>query len=313
MRNIQRTRERIELIVSAPEASGIYTLGFQNGDRYIGQAKNVRIRVRSHFSRWQDIVSIEVQQCTENNLDRAELDAIALAEEVGFRLRNISLISQPLFSDVTLGTKILSAKDLADFAIGRTLPDQERRPIDQMQLERYRQRFEKKVARLQLDELANFLSLYTSRLLPAPKRTERVIWASSLLENGWLISRINVGWQEVLTILEERGELQIKLQCRESKLSGGLDGLIERFPALQWDESPYVAGGVDQVSLFCRNTTVASALIAEPDVAAAIRHLNATLARRGSTPFGKSHCYQMADLCFRNAQTKPVENCEKSA
>jgi predicted GIY-YIG superfamily endonuclease len=46
---------------------------------------------------------------------------------------------------------------------------------------------------------------------------------------------------------------------------------------------------------------------AEPDVKASIRHLIATLASRGTTPYRTNHCYQMADLCLETDSDAAVK------
>jgi hypothetical protein len=55
--------------------SGIYLLEFANGDRYLGQSRDLVLRIGGHRRTWNDITSLGVLPVAESDLDAAYLDA----------------------------------------------------------------------------------------------------------------------------------------------------------------------------------------------------------------------------------------------
>lgn len=76
------------------ERCGIYILEFSNGDRYVGQAKDVTRRFAQHrhggkhHPSWPDIVSLEFSAVPDRDLNEAEKATIQRQRTLGHRLRN---------------------------------------------------------------------------------------------------------------------------------------------------------------------------------------------------------------------------------
>lgn len=76
------------------ERCGIYILEFSNGDRYVGQAKDVTRRFAqhrhggNHHPSWPDIIRLEFSAVPECDLDVVEKMTIQIQRAHGHRLRN---------------------------------------------------------------------------------------------------------------------------------------------------------------------------------------------------------------------------------
>src|SRR4051812_19361097 len=69
--------------------TGVYVLGFSDGERYVGQAVDAVSRFATHRRRWSDIVSFDFCRVPPGGLDQVERDTIAEYQRRG-HVRNIA-------------------------------------------------------------------------------------------------------------------------------------------------------------------------------------------------------------------------------
>lgn len=75
---------------------GIYVLEFADGSEYVGQSIHPITRLGAHRRRFDDIVAVRFASVVRTDLDRAEQEFITGRRNDGIRLRNRTLMSQPL-------------------------------------------------------------------------------------------------------------------------------------------------------------------------------------------------------------------------
>lgn len=90
-------------------------------------------------------------------------------------------------------------------------------------------------------------------------------------------ARINIHWQEVLTVFVEDNELWLSLHMANSPFTLLSDEavalLFERHPTLEVTEHQYKPGGPDQVNLALPASS-AGPFLSDPEVLSAIRLFN---------------------------------------
>ncbi len=79
--------------ISDESKCGVYILKFTNDEYYIGQAKNIKIRLKQHYKRFDDINSIVFKPVLEAYLLKEENRMIAIFEQNLQRIRNIKQIN----------------------------------------------------------------------------------------------------------------------------------------------------------------------------------------------------------------------------
>lgn len=158
-------------------------------------------------------------------------------------------------------------------------------------------------------ELGKFLRRYIEACIPAPFETE-AIWWSLTIPKGREFIRLNISFQEVMTIsIDGRGVLGHFIVSKSA-----IYRKRNSFP--EWVEdkvSPYVFGGKDQIWLTCDPSPTGSMLelIENATFIRAAREFNLSLMRRGETPKKKAHSGALVRTLFENASAGDgVENDE---
>ena len=287
---------------------GIYVLHFTNGEFYCGQSVDVTRRFAQHSKAHADIEKISFKQILQNDLNVEELSSIRTLEAQGFRLRNISLTSIPFGpSDLDL---IITQNDQKKWCNDIAFVDCTGPRIVEPDLRRkYRQRYEQFVALPYADETIRFLEAYAHSCLPAARRTEVSFWSCSCLPGNTnpdteILARVNIYWQEVLTIGVHKEELFFSFHLAKKSLS--TNQLITKL--FQWkyqisrDEHQYKPGGQDQTNLIIDGATKAVAFIKNKNFLKAIRVFNIRLMQKGACTSGRYHCLDLADQIVPNEE-----------
>lgn len=276
---------------------GIYVLGFSNGDFYAGQALDVVRRFSQHCVIHSDIAGLAFKRLPASQLHSAEREVIARLEMAGWPLRNIALVSSPLGASDFDWVMSPEQQDhwLADLAF---VDDDGPRFVNEELRRRYHGRLDRLLRRHYAPKVVSFLRQYVRAGLPAFRRGEVAFWACSCLPAGHVISRINVFWQEVLTVFIRDGQPWLSFHVARSPIERPLadrsGSQWDRFRSLEREEHTYVPGGPDQVNLLVR-LEEGPALLAEPAATSAARLFNLRLMRKGPCNFGRCHCLDLAD------------------
>ena len=159
------------------------------------------------------------------------------------------------------------------------------------------------------ENLTLILGKYLSSCVPAPRKTEVAHWALSCASSRGtredrVVCRVNIGWQEVLTVSEERGHGYVWFQARRSIIGTAFSKLMKfrrRHPGCVFYRNAYLAGGTDQLRISSAYFDDTMALLDDPTFILAARHLNVTLATKSGCMWSRSHCPQLADAAFARA------------
>lgn len=281
---------------------GIYVLVFSDGKAYVGQSVDVVRRYAQHLRVHQDIEAISFKSVAPEDLDEAEQTLIRLSERAGHQLRNVVFSAlPPLESDFDLvmspdeQERWLSDPDLVDISGARFTNDALRRKYEAKYL-RFR-------AQDGTGKILEQVRCYVRRGIPAMKRTEVSFWSISCLPSYadpeiTLFLRVNVYWQEVMTMFREKNSgadcfslhVAKKPIEEDAKLCRGIAGV-------EILEHQYAPGGHDQVSLV-GPSEMFDAVMARPCVKRAIREFNHRLMKKGPCNFARYHCLDLADVIF---------------
>ncbi len=282
---------------------GLYVLYFTNGDFYAGQALDVTRRYVQHRKVHNDIEKISFKQVAEAKLDEEERTAIWALEKNGCSLRNIVFTSIP--------------KGEADLDLIMPVEEQERwladtnyidsrgtRVVEPDLRRKYSRKFQSFSTMPYADRVIEVLRSYVQVGIPAFLRSEVSFWACSCLPghkdpDSTLYSRVNINWQEVLTIFAYDRNVYTSIYLARSPLErifgDGLYMLLEEYPTLEIDDQLYGPGGQDQIHLTIKSLRHAQSLLLEREVVRAIRLFNLRLMKKGPCTFGRYHCLDLAD------------------
>jgi hypothetical protein len=148
------------------------------------------------------------------------------------------------------------------------------------------------------------LRRYVRLCVPFPVRTEQSFWVCSCLPSGnssgqTVYARININWQEVLTLVLKDGVLGASFHVTLSVMQQGYDSspdrLLAKHPFLEISEHAYVPGGPDQFQAFTPSPEAAQAFLDDPYAIEAARLLNIRLMRKGPCTFSRYHCVDLTD------------------
>lgn len=282
---------------------GIYVLRFLNGDHYIGQSVDVVARFAQHRAEKDDIQSLSFLHTTPELLDKAERDAIRLAEQASCHLRNIQLVSI-----------VLGETDL-DLLVPRQmqmewLQDDEfyERPSPRPNDTDVRRRHEKKAPKLFMskhaDDIRSILEAYVKRCLPFACKTEFSFWTISCFPgSSSCLFRVNVNWQEVFTAWPAgEDDIEFAFQLRRTKFFEGMHSL-EPLPAqMLLLDNRYDAGGADQVRVQTFSPVEVSSLLDTAWFRRSIKEFNLNLMRKGGNPYASSHCFSLVDAVWKDEE-----------
>lgn len=298
---------------------GLYVLTFENGDIYAGQAVDVTRRFVQHSKNHEDITHISFKRMAKSMLDDEERSLIWALEHQGFILRNITFTSIPKGdSDFEL---LMSADEQNQWLVDSTIPLEIGTRVNDIKLRlKYKKKFSKFQIMEHAVEVTEFLRRYVYQGIPVPLRSELAFWCTSCLpsyRNGakaFVYSRININWQEVLTVFTEDDALffsfHLALTPLQSAYDDTLESMVKIHPELYIDDHFYEPGGHDQIRLCIEGFDAACRILADPAVTESIRLFNLRLMRKGPCTFSRYHCMDLADriLTSTTAHDSPGES-----
>jgi len=291
-------RESIADLFKPNQRCGIYILHTSNGEHYAGQAIDVTRRYVQHCKNHSDIVKISFKRVTQKQLDKEEQKVIHTLEHEGFLLRNIAYTSIPhgesdfdLVMPVNEQKKWLKNLD--------TVGDKNNQRIVNDGLRRkYRRRLDLFMKEKYANEVTNLLKSYVQLCIPAARRGEVSFWAISCLPQKNVYARINIFWQEVLTVgIDELGKwfsLHLALSPFEKMSDKNFNKLTNDYPTLAVVDHIYKPGGHDQINMQI-STQEFIQFIQDARVLPAIRLFNMRLMKKGPCNWGHNHCLDLAD------------------
>jgi hypothetical protein len=155
--------------------SGIYLLEFGNGERYLGQSRDLIARIGGHRRTWDDITGLKVLPVAEPDLKDAFQDA---ERQFGRLMRS------PLEPAKLARTRL----EQVDPYVARIAwleenvgEDANRPPDDPDQRERTRPLYDRLSSHSQFEQLRSLIARYLERVVPAPAATERRNWVITSL------------------------------------------------------------------------------------------------------------------------------------
>lgn len=278
---------------------GIYILHTSNGEHYAGQAVDVTRRYIQHCKKHNDIVKISFKRVSQNKLDQEEKKAIHTLEHEGLLLRNIAYTSIPRGdSDFDL---VMPVKEQEKWLKNlKSVGDKRAQRIVNKDLRRkYRGRFASFMKEEYASQAIKLLRNYVQICIPAARRGEVSFWMISCLPKKNVYSRINIYWQEVLTVVSFEKKLWFLFHLAFSpfeKLSDKeVNELIKDYPSIGFDfDHVYEPGGSDQFFIEVTADDF-ERFIRDPRVLPAIRLFNLRLMKKGACNWGHNHCLDLAD------------------
>jgi hypothetical protein len=176
-----------------------------------------------------------------------------------------------------------------------------RRTRDDALRRRLAPRYERFRQRSVADQIERILRAYIPLCVPAYLRTELSFWSLSVpAGQPWVYARLNVGWQEVVTVFEDwDGTVGCSFHVAATPLGlfgarkPSRDALARRW-RVKVKNDAYDTGGPDQVQLIGSLSRALWLLKREPFVRAA-RRMNLRLMRKRASPYGRYHCFAFAD------------------
>lgn len=281
---------------------GIYVLHFSNAEFYAGQAVDVTRRYIQHSKVHGDIQQISFIEIPAEELNAVERNIIWTLEKKGIPLRNISLTSIP--------------KGESDFDFVMSKENQEKwlndlnftdmtgsRPIYPDLRRKYERKYNQFLQKPNSEAVIKILRHYAQMCIPVVKRGEVSFWSCSCLPGSagenTIYSRINIYWQEVLTVFEFKKKIHFSFHLAASPLRNSFNvniiGLQLRHKNLQIEEHRYNPGGQDQINLTVEGEDEALRLVQNKNVKKAIRLFNLRLMQKGACTWNKNHCLALAD------------------
>jgi hypothetical protein len=280
--------------------SGIYLLEFANGDRYLGQSRDLVLRIGGHRRTWNDITSLGVLPVAESDLDAAYLDA---ERRFGRLTRSPLEPDKPRRGRPEPFDPFLARIAWIEAYLGE---DETRRPPDDPdQRERTRPLFERLCVHPQFEQLRSVISLYLERVVPAPPATERRNWVITSLPST---CRTKVWHRLICLSINNVEALTIGEQFDGSRwhvcgfMSAAATDRSDRrlLPAAARRGGAYLApayyktvGDVTQIGF--DSLDAVGPLLGSDDVLDLVGELAMRLMRRGRGMYGRFHDYNLAD------------------
>lgn len=185
--------------LSDEKCSGIYILEFRNNEYYIGQAKKIQVRIKQHFKKYNDIVTIYFKPTTEDLLLSEENTTIAIFETQKLRIRNLKQVEFLNVFDEVQQEKWVSNLTYNTLIGSKFNNDDVRNKL--------KDRYLKLKEKLYFKEIINLLRKYIKSAIPNYLASEFNYWNITCLPNYLkkinCIIRININSVPVLSVFEE--------------------------------------------------------------------------------------------------------------
>ena len=302
--------ESISHLVSRSDRCGIYVLGFDDGEQYVGQSRDVVSRFATHRRRWADISKLDWHACDRALLNERERRVIAGKLAGGVSLRNIQYARGPL--GVSPLDPIVTAAEQLAWINGEDpfdAPDPVRR-IDEGQ------RLDKRPSFAKLQEEPFFaatvlaLSTFIAGTIPRPAGTEREFWvltampATNRSKGHYRLATLSINKVEVFWLFSTDidgenvpwGQMQLSKSLLTDRL-GTTDFAravgVDPPDMVSFEDAGYETSGGDGLRIRFVGTSWLDLLENEAVVEAA-RSFNLMLLRKGTSPLGRHHNYDLA-------------------
>lgn len=303
-----RGRQSVADLFKPKERCGIYVLGFEDGERYVGQAVDVVARFNQHRKTHPDISHLTFKRVPKVDLDPVEQGHIRHLEAMSLRLRNIahmSVVSGERDLDLVV-TPEQQEQWLNQEAT--ELPDEAAHVQDHDLRRRYRRRFERLLTLPHAQDALLVLGLYLETVVPFYRRTELSFWAVSCLPNtgapegSTLLFRVNLNMQEVFSLFTTEAGLWGSFHLAASPYQAELGpDWMTQLNEMAWEASDhtYAPGGQDQFNLYGEGFQGLVDLLMDRTHSRAMRLLNLRLMRKGATYYGRYHSLDLVDAAIQ--------------
>ncbi len=278
---------------------GIYILHFDNGEYYVGQAKDVAKRYLQHKRTWEDIVLLSFKVVPATSLDIEEARMAETLEARGFHLRNILLVSMH-YGESQFDAVMSPAEQQRWFDDVHFRPTDGPRSVNDAFRAKYTRKFRHYRNMPDAEAVTTFVARYVQQAIPAARRGERDFWSVSCLPDSHLYLRVNVNKMEVLTLAHDKTALWASFHVARSPLSRLFLSSLHKWvgfgrgPQYEILNGAYAPGGEDQLWIQAPLPD-AHRLLDDPRFLAAARTMNLRLMRKGVNLNARSHCYDLAD------------------
>jgi hypothetical protein len=288
---------------------GIYVLHFENNEYYVGQAIDLTRRYVQHFKNHNDIIEISLKIISKNKLNEEERKTIKLFEEKNYFLRNITFSSIPKGeSDLEMIVPNNLQEQWLNLGIQNSVN------VNRLDNFNLRKKYEKKYLQLAKNYLFNneilvVLKKYFQNCIIEPRFTEMTFWSISCLpsyhSNEVIIySRVNIYWQEVLTIGKLLKENKVFYSFHLAK--GPFEKLTDKeiknhyssifkYEDTFYSEHYYPKGGSDQFNFEVHNYNEVLQILSDDTFLYSIKLFNLRLMNMGPCIFDRYHCFYLAD------------------
>lgn len=295
------------LLARSRGRTGIYILGFADGQRYVGQALDVVGRFAAHRRRWHDIATVAFCTVPRPRLDEVERDVIDEHRRRGETLRNVTYALGNPTAESDLDWTVERSEQLAWLTGDVWLDDVEARTSNPAQRLAKRANYHRLAARQDFPSLVETARTYVQLCLPRPRATELTFWALSATPSTnrpWWprLVAMSINKMETMVIGHHKGEVDrlwafVNVSRRVLIEQAGSPAAVARKFGLEFQERDYEAAGGDVVGLaFPHPQAIVDGFssIGSPLVPAA-RELNLRLMRKGPTFQWRGHCFDLAD------------------
>lgn len=296
--HIVEGRTSIADLFTPKHRCGLYILHFRNGQYYAGQAQDVVRRFAQHRLQHNDIIRLSFKVVSKHKLNESERALIWELERQQVPLRNIMFTSLPSHNsdfDLVMPVSVQEHWMLE----GDWTVDVGERIVNPTLRMKYTNRYHRLMRKSGITQVILFLKRYVEIGIPYARQSEVSFWGVSCLPTPFVYSRININWQEVLTVYVRSDEqLWCSFHMARSPFDTLSDAAIEQFianyPTSECTNHYYEPGGHDQLH-FDVPLVDSLRFIDEPIVQACIRTFNLRLMKKGACVYGRYHCLDLAD------------------
>ncbi len=277
---------------------GIYVLRFADGDEYVGQARNVLTRFRTHVRSWADpIVALDFAPIPVAELDQTERRVIQSKEQEGVRLRNSALVGLPMV-DAAVDFVVTRAEQEEWLSGVDPDADVSDRCLHSVGRDRSAKNVVVLSERPYYDLLLDILAAYVRQVIPAPDRTEQRFWCVTAMPS----TARTATWQRVAAITVNNVETLVIGESTERDGTVYLDGFLNVAPGLRLPSSLEIETDeyrtVGEVQRIQAEAAFLEFAVHHPLVRDAARITAMGLLRKGTSMMGRYHCIPLADDIF---------------
>jgi hypothetical protein len=278
---------------------GIYVLHFDDGHRYVGQARDVLVRFSDHRRRWTDrIVAFEFGAASAADLNELERRTIQQLERQGVGLYNSALVGLPMGeSPLDLVVDRVEQERWLDAGVEAAYDLRERLVLAASR-PRVGKGFEELAVRDDYSEIRAALFLYVLDVVPWPHETERRFWSITSMPSTnrsrthRRLSTVSVNNVETLVLAQSLIDGQ--------RVMGGFVNVAPGLADPQgWPMERHTYRTVGEVDTITFVDLVGLLDVLEmPGVVEAARRLAIGLMRKGRGMMAKYHDESLADDVF---------------